>query len=315
MALTAPESASAPIDAAIARLASSQHGVVSRAQLRDLGLADGGISARVRRGTLHRRHHGVYAVGHPILGARGHWMAAVLACGPTAVLSHAAAGALWDLRRSDTATVDVTVPGAGGRRRRKGIRVHRARSLDGQTTTEHGIRVTTPARTILDLAATLDRRGIERLLDRAEDLRLGDVLPLDALARARTGHRGAHRLLAALDRHAPGTTLTKSDLEELFLALCREAGLPEPRVNDDVEGFEADFVFADHRLIVETDSWRHHKSREAFERDRRRDAIHAAAGWRTLRFTWRQIENEPRTVAAAVEAALYRGASAASSLA
>jgi very-short-patch-repair endonuclease len=242
-------------------------------------------------------------------------MAAVLACGPTAVLSHAAAGALWDLRRSDTATVDVTVPGAGGRRRRTGIRIHRARSLDGQTDVTDGIPVTTPGRTILDLAATLDRRGIERLVDRAEDLRLGDLLPLDALARSRTGHPGAHRLLAALDHHAPGTTLTKSDLEELFLALCRTAGLPRPRVNGDVEGFEADFVFADHRLIVETDSWRHHKSREAFERDRRRDAIHAAAGWRTLRFTWRQIENEPRTVAAAVEAALYRGASAASSLA
>jgi very-short-patch-repair endonuclease len=242
-------------------------------------------------------------------------MAAVLACGPTAVLSHAAAGALWDLRRSDAAIVDVTVPGAGGRQRRPGIRVHRGRSLDGQTTTEEGIPVTTPGRTIIDMATTLDRRGIERLLDRAEDARLGEVVPLDVLARALAGHRGAAKVLAILHDHTPGTTLTKSELEELFLALCRAAGLPRPVVNHPVEGFEADFVFADHRLIVETDSWRHHKSRDSFERDRRRDAVHAAAGWRTLRFTWRQIEREPHTVAAAVAAAVYRGDSAASSVA
>jgi very-short-patch-repair endonuclease len=178
-----------------------------------------------------------------------------------------------------------------------------------------GIPVTTPARTIIDLATTLDRRGIERLLDRAENARLGDVVPLDAVARALAGHRGAAKVLAVLQGHAPGTTLTKGELEELFLALCREAGLPKPRVNQPIEGFEADFVFPDERLIVETDSWRHHRSRDSFERDRRRDAIHAAAGWRTLRFTWRQIEDEPQTVAAAVEAALYRGASAASSVA
>jgi very-short-patch-repair endonuclease len=310
------ESASAPVDRSLAALARRQHGVVARRQLRALGISDRGVAHRVAAGRLHRIHTGAYAVGHTVLGARGRWIAAVLACGPTAVLSHASAGALWDLRRSETGIVDVTVPGTGGRQRREGIRIHRARSLEGQTDTKDGIRVTTPARTILDLAATLDRRAIERLLDRAEDLRLGGAVSFDALARAHAGHRGAHRLLAALDDHAPGTTLTRSDLEELFLALCRAAGLPRPRVNRHVEGPEADFVFADQRLLVETDSWRHHKSREAFEQDRRRDALHAAAGWRTLRFTWRQIEGEPQTVAAAVDAALgYRGASAASSVA
>jgi very-short-patch-repair endonuclease len=265
---------------------------------------------------LHRKQHGVYAVGHTVLGVRGYWMAAVLACGPNAVLSHAAAAALWNLRRSEATIVDVTLPGTGGRPRRKGIRIHRARNLDGRTTVREGIPVTTPGRTILDLAATLDRRGIERLLDRAEHQRLGDVLSLDALARAHAGHRGAHKLLTTLQDHDPGTTLTKSELEERFFALCRKAGLPKPVVNDHVETLEADFIFKSHRVLVETDSWEHHRSRDSFESDRRRDAIHAAAGWRTLRFTHRQIKHDPATVAAAIDAALsYRGASAASSVA
>jgi len=229
-------------------------------------------------------------------------MAAVLACGPTAVLSHATAAALWDLRRSDAGAIDVTVPGTGGRPRRNGIRVHRARSL--QSTMKDGIPVTTPGRTILDLAATLDRRGIERLLDRAEHQQLGDDRPLDALARAYAGHRGASGLLAALTEHTPATTLTRSDLEERFLNLCRAAGLPRPRCNHHVEGLEVDFVFADHGLLVETDSWRHHESRDSFESDRRRDAVHAAAGWRTLRFTHRQIEEEPGEVSRAIAAVL-----------
>jgi very-short-patch-repair endonuclease len=231
-------------------------------------------------------------------------MAAVLACGDTAVLSHTAAGALWGLRPSQAATVDVTVPGSGGRRPKAGIRVHRARNLDGLTTTKDGIPVTTPGRTILDLAAGLNRRGIERLLDRAENARLGDDLPLDALARAHAGHRGASKLLKTLTDHHPGSTLTKSELEERFLKLCRDANLPKPVLNDHVEGREADFIFALQRVLVETDSWEHHKSRDSFESDRRRDAIHAAAGWRTLRFTYRQIEGDPAMVARALGAAL-----------
>jgi very-short-patch-repair endonuclease len=316
MVPTAPELASPSLDAAIADLARRQYGVVTRAQLRALGLTDSGVAARCRRGALHGLHRGVYAVGHTVLVGRARWMAAVLACGRNAVLSHAAAAALWDLQRSEATIVDVTLPGTGGRPRRKGIRIHRARNLDGRTTVREGIPVTTPGRTILDLAATLDRRGIERLLDRAEHQRLGDVLSLDALARAHAGHRGAHQLLTTLQDHDPGTTLTKSELEERFFALCRSAGLPKPaKLNDHVEAFEADFIFKSERVLVETDSWQHHRSRASFEQDRCRDAIHAAAGWRTLRFTYRQIENEPAVVEAALRAALYRGASAASSVA
>jgi very-short-patch-repair endonuclease len=299
-----PESASASPDAQIAALAEGQHGVVSRGQLRELGLADEAITKRAARGRLHRVHWGVYAVGHPVLGARGRWMAAVLAAGSRACLSHAAAAALWEMRASAAVIVDVTVPGTGGRRRRKGVRVHRARDLAGQTTTHDGIPVTTPARTILDLAATLQTRPLERLLDQAENARLTDVASLAALARAHTGHRGASKLLAVLGTHVPGTTLTRSELEERFLELCRAHGLPRPRVNHPVEGRERDFVFVAERLVIEADSWRHHRSREAFENDRRRDAVLLRAGYRTLRVTDRQLTGAPHDVAATLNAVL-----------
>jgi very-short-patch-repair endonuclease len=305
--------ASGPLDGAIAALAGRQHGVVTRAQLRALGLSDDAVDKRAERGRLHRLHRGVYAVGHTVLGARGRWMAAVLAAGPGAVLSHAAAGALWELRPSAAARTDVTVPGSGGRRKRPGLRIHRARDVSGQTTTHHGIPVTTPARTILDLAATLERRRLEILLDRAENARLTDVASLDALARAHTGHRGASRLREALNTHTPGTTITRSELEERFLALCRDAGLSTPRVNHHVAGLEVDFLFEAARLVVETDGYRHHRTRDQFERDRDRDAALTRAGYRTLRFTHRQLTTAPRDVAATLEAAAYRGASATSS--
>src|SRR5215210_3037679 len=296
------KSASPSVDGAIAALAAGQHGVVARWQLRDLGLDDNAIAYRLRTGRLHRLHQGVYAVGHTVLTALGRWMAAVLAAGPSGVLSHASAAALWDLRRSAAVIVDVTIAD-GGSRKRKGLRIHRARDLTGQTTTHDAIPVTTPARTILDLAATLQRRPLERLLDQAQNTRLTDVVSLEALARAHTGHRGASRLLATLDAHEPGATLTKSELEERFLALCRDAGLPRPRVNAWVQGFEVDFVFAEQRLLVETDGWSWHRTRAAFERDRHRDAVHARAGYRTLRFTHRQLTQAPHDVAATVAAA------------
>jgi Protein of unknown function (DUF559) len=302
---TAAEGASAPFERALAALAYRQYGVVSRAQLRDLGLGDSGVTARVRRGGLVPVHRGVFAVGHSVLVMRGVWMAAVLAGGPHAVLSHAAAGALWELRASHAATIDITIPGVGGRRRRKDLRIHRARSLDGQTAIHDRIPVTTPARTVLDLAATLNPRAIERRLDQAETLRLTDVPTLVALAKDVTGHPGSPKLLQTLRRHEPGATLTRSELEERFLALCRAAGIPAPLCNHTVAGGDTvDFVFAHQRLLVETDSWRWHRSRKQFETDRRRDAAHAAAGWRTLRFTHDRITHHPREVAETVRAVL-----------
>jgi very-short-patch-repair endonuclease len=300
-----------PVDHRIAELAASQFGVVQRGQLRALGVTDAAIARRVRVGRLHRVRRGVYAVGHPVLGAHGRWLAAVLACGPDAVLSHASAAALWDLRASDAVSIDVTVRGPS-RRRGLHLRVHRARSLgENETATESGIRVTSPARTILDLAAMLrNDRALERVLDRAEVLRVTDVKTLVAIADAHTGHRGASRLRRILADHTPGSTLTRSELEERMLALCRERGLPQPRVNDSVAGLEVDFLFAERRVVVEADSWQHHHSRAAFERDRERDATLALAGHRVLRFTDRQMARDATTVAAAIRAALAADARA-----
>jgi very-short-patch-repair endonuclease len=290
-------------DRAVGSLAGAQHGVVARDQLRALGLTASAIDGRVAHGRLHVVHRGVYAVGHAVLGPRGRWMAAVLAGGPGTFLSYAAAGALWELRASAATTIDITVP-RSGRGSRDGLRIHRPRTLpSNETTTHHGIPVTTPARTILDLAATLQRRPLERLLDQADNMRLTHVASLDALARAHPGHRGARKLLEALSTHTPGTTITKSELEERFLTLCDERGLPRPRVNAWIVGLEVDFLFADQRLVVETDGWRHHRTREQFERDRHRDAILTRAGYRTLRFTHRQLTDAPRDVAATVRAA------------
>ena len=295
-------------DRTIADLARSQYGVVARDQLRARGIGDDAIDRRLGAGRLHAVHRGVYAVGHPLLGRDGRHLAAVLACGPGAVLSHAAAADLWDLRRSDATVIDVSVRTAGGRSR-PGLRIHRVPSLGpGDSTTERSIPVTSPARTLLDLAAMLNERGLERALDRAELLELTDYPTLDALARARTGHRGAGKLRRALRTHAAGTTITKSELEELFLALCRRYGLPTPLVNAWLEAKEVDFLFPKHRLIVETDSWRHHRDRDAFENDRARDALMARAGYRTLRFTYRQVTDEPANAARTIAAMLRSSA-------
>jgi very-short-patch-repair endonuclease len=291
-------------DGGIAALAGRQHGVVARRQLRALGLSEQAIERRLRAGRLHLLHRGVYAVGHRVLSRRGLWMAAVLACGPDAVLSHAAAAALWDVRASGGVRIDVTVLGAGGRSRAP-LRIHRRPTLRPEETSVHdGIPVTTPARTLLDLAATLTPRQLERALDQTEVLRLFDLASFDALLAAHAGERGVGRLRDVLRSHTAGTTLTRSKLEELLLALCRRRGLPPALVNEHVAGEQRDFVFPRHRLVVETDSWEFHRTRAAFENDRRRDAELARAGWRTLRFTHRQLTNAPNDVAQALEAAL-----------
>ena len=300
-----PDMRTGSTERALAALASRQHGVVARCQLLALGLGSSAIARRLDVGRLHPVHLGVYAVGHRVLGPDGRRMAAVLACGSGAVLGYASAAVLWSLRRSEPTVLHVVVPSTN-RRRRSGVRVHRHPGLTAAEVTTRGrIPVTTPARTILDLAAAASDRGLKHALDQAEIQERTDYPALDALARAHPNHKGSARLRALLATYEAGTARTRSDLEVAFLELCQRDGLPRPLVNHEaLAAHTVDFVFSDERVAVETDSWRWHRGRAAFERDRARDAALAAAGYRTLRFTDRQIEHAPATVVRALATAL-----------
>jgi very-short-patch-repair endonuclease len=292
-------------DLPIAALASAQHGVVARSQLLALGLSTDRINHRLMTGRLQSLHRGVYAVGHRVLTVEGQWMAAVLAGGNDAVLSHASAAAVWDLRPVGAGAIHVTVPGDPGRKRRAGIRMHRSATLRADdTTTRREIPITTPARTLIDLATMLKGRPLEQALDRAEQLRLVDFADLAARIEARPGRPGSPALQAMLARYTAGSTFTRSELEERFLALCDRHRLPRPNVNTRIEGKECDFVWRDARLIVEVDGYAFHRSPSAFEDDRERDVVLSLAGWRVLRFTWSQVTRRPAWVARALRLAL-----------
>jgi len=289
------------IDVVLAALADAQHGVVSRSQLLTLGVSRHRIEHRVSAGRLQPVHRGVYAFGHRALRPEGRWMAAVMAGGGTAVLSHAAAAAAWELRRRGSGAIDVTVVGHGGRNRRNGVRFHRTVTLDVQDTTTHlAIPITTPLRTVLDLAATLSGRPLEHLLDLAEQRRLIDFAQLRRRLDDRPGRPGSPSLQAVLSLYTAGSTATRSEMEERFLGLCGDHGLPRPGVNRPIEGEEVDFVWRDARLIVEVDGYRYHRSPSSFESDRERDVMLAVAGWQVLRFTWTQLTRRPTWVAGAV---------------
>jgi very-short-patch-repair endonuclease len=297
-----PQSVTPRLGTRISDLAGRQYGVLSRAQLKDLGLGPDAIKHRIRAGGLHVLHRGVYAVGHTVLDAHGRWLAAVLACGPGAALSHASAAALWELRVIESARIHVTVPRAGGRGALKAIAVHRTRRPI-ESTIHRGIPVTTPMRTLADLADTATNRVLERAVEQAEVLRLLDVRAIHALAEAHPGRRGPARLRALMRGYEPAA-FTRSDLEDAFLALCRRHHLPRPAVNRRVQGMEVDFSWPAHRLVAEVDGFRYHGTRAAFERDRVRDATLTAAGWRVVRFTDRQVRRAAAATAQLLEALL-----------
>ncbi len=236
-------------------------------------------------------------------------LAAVLACGPGAILSHRDAAALWGLMSLETrGAVDVTVPERSGRRR-PGIRIHRPRHppTPADRTRRHGVPVTTPARTLLDLAAILEARRLARLTEEAVRMRLVSPRSARAAIERSPAARGAARfakVLAASDRTP---RLTRSAAERRLLELVRAAALPDPEVNIRLLGRERDLVWRRERLVVEVDGFAFHGSRAAFERDRSRDAELVAAGLRVVRVTWRQLEDEPQAVVARLAAALATG--------
>ena len=286
-----------PVDVRIGRVARQQHGIVTTAQLVEVGLTRAAISKRVYRGRLYRIHRGVYALGHDGLNEQARWMAAVLACGSGAALSHGSAAVHWSLLRPLSGPVDVTVPNRSGRSRRSGIRIYRRPDLaPGATLSTSGLQsrpprvvtvrdhipVTTVARTLLDIRATLPSRLVRRAIRQAEFLGLG-------LGEIKT------------DR-------TRSNLERAFLRLWRRRRLPRPEVNVKIDGMTVDFLWRAARLVVETDSYATHGGTIAFEDDRERDLRLRRLGYAVHHFSERQLEVEPEAVVEDVAAALRTSA-------
>jgi very-short-patch-repair endonuclease len=271
-----------------------QHGVVSRDQLRQLGFTDGAIKHRIAIGRIHRVRQGVFSVGRPGLTEHGRWMAAVLACGDGAVLSHSSAAALWRIGSEQRSVIELSLP-SPSRRRRAGLRIHRRPSLQQRdTTTRLRIAVSTPIQTLLDLTPRLDRRGVERMINEADKYDLVHPPELRRALDDRAGEPGVALLRQILDRRT--FRLTKEELERRFLPLARKAGLPAPLTGQFVNEFEVDFYWPDLGLVVETDGLRYHRTPAEQARDRLRDQAHTAAGLTQLRFTHEQVRYEPEYV-------------------
>jgi len=289
----------------MAVLAGRQHGIVSRWQLLALGMSRDQVQDRVAGSQLHQIHRGVYAVGHRKLTLKGVWMGAVLACGPSAGLSHRAALALWDLGRSESGLIDVTVPGRTGRRGPLGLRVHRSKLLqEGDMTEVDGIAVTSLAWTVVDYAAISNRRQVRLVLEALERRRIYIGRELNDLLERTPNRKGVKTVRAAIaDIKGPAPWI-QSQLEETFRELIRRSDLLEPEANVFVEGELVDALWRQERVIVELDGFAFHKSRAQFEADRRRDAKLQVAGYRVLRITQERLQNEPEAVLAEIRALL-----------
>jgi len=295
----------------VRRLAEAQHGLVARRQLLDRGMSAAQVRSWLARGRLVRRSRGVYAVGHALPSRRGRWMAAVLACGDGAVLSHRAAAALWGLRTWSGGQVEVTVPLGGARRPGDGIRVRESGIAGARFgTVVDGIPVTAVAWTLLDLAAVVRPHQLRRAVEQADQLELFDLRAVDAALEVDPGRPGSPALAALLrDMRAHGVTLTRSDVEAMVLQLCLDHDLPRPQVNRYENGTEVDFRWPDRRLRVEVDGWSFHRSRRAFADDRARDRLALQAGWRVARYPAHEVLQAPAAVAAELATLLAGGRS------
>jgi very-short-patch-repair endonuclease len=291
-------------DLAIAEIAERQYGVVSRDQLLDLGLGAGAVLHRVRAGRLHRLHEGVFAVGHARLTARGRWMAAVLACGDTAVLSHRHAAALLGFGSASTLLIEVTVT-ARRQPRPRGICLHRTRRLDDCDRTERfGIAVTTVPRTLMDLADVLRGGQLERAFEDAERLRLLDLPAMAELWSRSRGRRGLKPIGRLLEARRPVPAGARSEMERDLVRMCFDASLDLPELNVVICGHTVDAVWRDRRLVIELDAWGTHHQPAVFESDRARDVDLQLAGYRVIRITWRRIREDPDGVLALLRSLL-----------
>lgn len=286
-------------------LARAQHGVVGLDQLLAIPVTARQVQGRIAAGWLLRLHRGVFAVAGQRLSWRGRWLAAVLACGEGALLSHLSAASLWRLTQPSSGRVDVTLPAPANRRSRAGIRVHRSLTLDeSDRVLQEGIPVTSVRRTVLDVASSgVSGRALERLVDEAE--RLHRVKPSSLIDGTR-GSRGPAptALRELLAQRRAGSSRTRTELERRFFAICREHRLPNPLVNASLLGLTVDFFWPAAALVVELDGRGSHDTDRGFQDDRDRDSMLAAAGFRTLRFTWWDVERRPQVVAQRVRRVL-----------
>jgi len=290
------------VDHAIAGVAGGQHGVISRVQLRALGLSDREISLRAERGNLHPLFRATFAVGHLIIGQQGRMLAACLACGEDTVVSHGSAARLIGLWDKQTPVIDVIPPSWSGRKI-PDIRWHRVRlPLDDEIEIRDGIPCTTPSRTLVDMAGRSGWNSMRGLVEQAAILRRLDIEEIDRIL-ARGRRRGAPRLRAILApwrRSLEQRPVLRSRLEARLFPRLVEEGLPVPRSNVKLsierQRIEADLLWEEQRLIIETDGEETHGTPMAFQRDRKRDQILVAAGYRTARVTWAQVRDEPTAV-------------------
>jgi uncharacterized protein DUF559 len=281
------------ISQAVAERAAKQHGNITRKQLLRLGLSSAQIDHDLRLGRLHRVHYGVYAVGRPARTNLERAAAAVLACGPHALLSHHSALALWGLDKHWRHPLHITV--TAGDRRPPRLTVHRCRTLTRPDIRyELGIRTTSPARTLLDCAPTLTPRQLARTVNDARLARLLTSAQINDILHRNPRHPGAIALSAVDRDHNP----TRSGWERDFPAFCAHYNLPTPTINAPLNGYEVDALFPEHQLIVELDGWDYHRTRESFEHDRERDAHALAHGLPTIRITKDRINTDPDREAA-----------------
>jgi hypothetical protein len=279
------------------------HGVVSRRELLAAGLACGAIDDRVRKRKYLVLYRGVYAVGHASLTIEGRRRAIVLACGEGAVLSHRSAAGAWALRADGSARWEVTVPAE--RRPAGPVRTYRKRLAPDEVTTLDGIPITTVPRTLFDLSSVIPIHQLRRAVERADQLELFDRSAVVTLLDRHRGRPGAPALAALLeDFRQHGETRTRSDLEALFLQICLDHGLPRPTINHSANGREIDATWPGIDLLVEIDSWKHHRSRTAFGLDRSKDRRALIDGRPTARFTGDELEQAPDAVAADLRALL-----------
>jgi very-short-patch-repair endonuclease len=275
-------------------LAREQHWVVSRAQMLALGFSPKAIAHRLKTGEVHRIRNGVYSVGRPEISRLGEFMAAVLACGPAAFISHHSAAELWEIRPPIGPRIHVSIVAAHARRR-PGLMIHRRVAItDADVTRRHGIPVTTPTCTLIDIAPGLDRATVEAAINEGNKRNLIDPDDLRTALEPAAGRPGVATVREVLTRSA--FRLTDSELERLFLPIAENAGLRDLEAQQWVNGFRVDFLCREIGLVIETDGLRYHRTPSQQARDRLRDQTHAAAGLTTLRFTYAQIRFEPEHV-------------------